>query len=848
MQKKKTPSLTRIYRLCGVYVGFLLIGSGNLNAQPISIKPKSPIVCYQAGKANPDHVPAPESFQKWKTGRSARMKTANFEVEYVGFPADNLAKNAFQFAIDIWETQLISPVTIHVRAQWSALDAGVLGQAIWGSAFANFDGAQHLNTYYPVALAEKMAGKDLNPSTDPDIVATFSSNTNWYLGTDGVVPAGRMDLVTIVLHEIAHGLGFTDTYDGEQTQGSVGLANGEIAIPFVYDLFIENATNQNLFTSIASPSTQMKTQLTSNGLFYNSPLAVSGLGSRPKIYAPNPFNSGSSIAHLDETFFSTPGDANKLMTPQIAAQEVIHSPGSILKNIFSDMGWVFTKIKHTPLKDTERKDGLPYVVTVEILSDNGYIEDMVTLNYTTNNTSFTQVPMVATGNSNEFQASLPGKTTEGSYGYFITVKDNLGRTFTNPGKVQTQNQQPTQDIIVFDIGPDDEAPEIVHTPVDFIFDGVTQFSLTAEVTDNIEVASVLVEYSVDGGSTQVLDMVRTNPQEDTYNATITVPGSLEIGDLITYRILAVDNSSTPNQGSDPEEEPYTVFVTGTMPVQNSYVNSFNQPSFDFIGNSFKIETPDGFSNGAIHSKHPYENGSGTNSESNYVYQLQVPIRLDESNPYIRFDEIVLVEPGETGSVFGDKDFYDFVVTEGSKDGGTTWKPFADGYDSRDKSLWLTRYKSSISNENSQGIGQPNLFVTRTINMLDNDVFENGEEILIRFRLFADQGAHGWGWAIDNLSIQGPVTDIEESFDRKFAVFPNPARQTVTVELSETDSPLAEIRIISLQGQVVLTDQLQQEGNTLRKQVDISSLEEGIYIIKAECNGKVTYKKLLKLRP
>jgi hypothetical protein len=219
----------------------------------------------------------------------------------------------------------------------------------------------------------------------------------------------------------------------------------------------------------------MKTQLTSNGLFYNSPLAVSGLGSRPKIYAPNPFNSGSSIAHLDETFFSTPGDANKLMTPQIAAQEVIHSPGSILKNIFSDMGWVFTKIKHTPLKDTERKDGLPYVVTVEILSDNGYIEDMVTLNYTTNNTSFTQVPMVATGNSNEFQASLPGKTTEGSYGYFITVKDNLGRTFTNPGKVQTQNQQPTQDIIVFDIGPDDEAPEIVHTPVDFIFDGVTQF-------------------------------------------------------------------------------------------------------------------------------------------------------------------------------------------------------------------------------------------------------------------------------------------------------------------------------------------------------------------------------------
>jgi hypothetical protein len=846
MQKNSLRSY-RDYLPNSVLCFFILFSTGtDLFSQPLSIKPKSPVVCYQNSKASPDHIQAPENFQQWRKNNSARLKTANFEVQYIGFPPDNQAKNAFQFAVDIWETQLVSPVPIRIQAQWGQLDNGVLGQAIWGSAFANFDGAQHLNTYYPVALAEKIAGHDLNDPTDPDIVATFNSGTNWYLGTDGNVPAGRMDLVTIVLHEIAHGLGFSDTYDGEGTQGSVGLENGSIAIPFVYDLFITNASNQNLYTSFFSPSAQLKTQLTSNNLSYNSPLAVATLGSRPKVYAPNPFNQGSSIAHLDETFFSTPGDANKLMTPQIGTQEVIHSPGPLLKDIFSDMGWVFTKIKHTPLKDTERKNGLPYVVTVEIISDNGYDADEVILNYTTNGSTFTEVIMTATGNANEFQAGLPGTTTDGTYGYFVSVTDILGREFTNPGKVQTQNQQPAQDMIVFEIGVDDEAPEIAHTPVDFVFEDDTELLLSARVTDNMDVASVSVAYSIDGGSIQILSMSLTSSLEDEYTATISIPSSLAIGDLITYRIIAMDNSTNSNQAIDPAEDMYTVFVTGTMPVQDSYVNTFNEPSFDFIGINFKIETPDGFENGAIHSAHPYENGSGPGNESNYIYQLQIPIRLDASNPIIRFDEIVLVEPGEDGSDFGDDDFYDFVVVEGSADGGVTWTPFADGYDSGDKSAWLTRYNSSISSDNSQATGEPELFFTRSIDMLESNSFANGDEVLIRFRLFADQAAHGWGWAIDNLSIQGPITGIEESIERKFLVYPNPATRTIAVELNIPEVSSADIRIMNLQGQHILTEELHREGNVLRKEIDISFFQNGLYILEAKCEGKVIHKKFLKI--
>ncbi len=62
--------------------------------------------------------------------------------------------------------------------------------------------------------------------------------------------------------------------------------------------------------------------------------------------------------------------------------------------------------------------------------------------------------------------------------------------------------------------------------------------------------------------------------------------------------------------------------------------------------------------------------------------LRHPFKFNESGMLISFKEIVLVEPGETGSVFGSDDFYDYVIVEGSKNFGKTWFSLIDGYDSR----------------------------------------------------------------------------------------------------------------------------------------------------------------------
>ena len=115
--------------------------------------------------------------------------------------------NAFQHAANLWGARLDSNVPIRIRAQFTPLGAGVLGSAGAISVVRDFPNAPLPATWYHVALANKLAGVDLLPAND-DINANFSTNFNFYLGLDnnhGTQP----DLVVVLLHEFAHGLGFS---------------------------------------------------------------------------------------------------------------------------------------------------------------------------------------------------------------------------------------------------------------------------------------------------------------------------------------------------------------------------------------------------------------------------------------------------------------------------------------------------------------------------------------------------------------------------------------------------------------------------------------------------------------
>jgi len=132
---------------------------------------------------------------------------------------------AFQHAAELWAQTLDSPVEIVVLATFEALGANVLGSAGATGAFRDFTGAglapgaEFTGTWYGAALADKRAGENLE-NRSPDIRARFSSDFNFYLGVDNNHGA-QNDLVTVVLHELGHGLNF-QTFVTTSTGANLG--------------------------------------------------------------------------------------------------------------------------------------------------------------------------------------------------------------------------------------------------------------------------------------------------------------------------------------------------------------------------------------------------------------------------------------------------------------------------------------------------------------------------------------------------------------------------------------------------------------------------------------------------
>ena len=141
---KKTLTRTSVLLTLGWVLTCCAVATGQ---RMISLKPVRPVICRYSTVNRPDHIPPSDRFRQMIRSRGARVRTAILDVEYVNFPADNLAKDAFQYAIAIWESELVSSVPIHIRAEWKPLGSGVLGEALWGRAYANFGGEQHINTF-----------------------------------------------------------------------------------------------------------------------------------------------------------------------------------------------------------------------------------------------------------------------------------------------------------------------------------------------------------------------------------------------------------------------------------------------------------------------------------------------------------------------------------------------------------------------------------------------------------------------------------------------------------------------------------------------------------------------------
>ncbi|WP_447962855.1 FG-GAP-like repeat-containing protein [Nitrospira sp. Ecomares 2.1] len=258
---------------------------------------------------------------------------------------------AFEYAANILAQGLVSTVGIRVDARIDSLGAGILGSAGPNTVHRNFPNAPVANTWYVQSLANKFAEQDLDLTTS-DISATFSANfTNWYFGLDANPPAGQFDFVTVVLHEIIHGLGFLSLVDA--LTGETFLGGNDAFMRWLEHHGASPAdylSMTDLQRQSANVSWQNLHFVGANLQGASGTLTAGRTNTHVQMYAPNPVELGSSVSHFTNTI-----KPDQLMEPGIASGRAIHDLG-LAQPLLQDLGWVFEADVSFPIRNDVNGD------------------------------------------------------------------------------------------------------------------------------------------------------------------------------------------------------------------------------------------------------------------------------------------------------------------------------------------------------------------------------------------------------------------------------------------------------------------------------------------------------------
>jgi hypothetical protein len=794
-------------------------------------------VCYAGNKVKKIYIPPPDVFYQ----KNGTKSGASVTINYTGFPSTAIV--AMERARSILETMLPADTKFTILASWEKITtSGVLGNSSI-TGYVGGWGIDALNprALYPVGLAEKIAGKSLNSDAEGDMILRINNSINWYLGIDGQTPLNQYDLITVVLHEICHGLGFFDSMNTNSSTGWYGISS----IPMIYDSFIENFEGKRLTDTLSflNYSAALRSQFTGGQLYLSGPLLKNYSivnhypASRARLWAPSIWDAGSSISHLDENV--TP-EINSLMTPYIDFGEAIHDPGKFTFSILGDLGWINTRIIPSPLFDTERH--LTEIgISARIKSDTLYNRNKVGIVYSYNNfLSSDTVFMLSPNSDDNFNAvvNIPSYDTELQYYFF--AEDCFFRMYRSPSLIDSIRYK------VY-IGTDTIKPVIIHTSPKYLLESIDTLRIEAAVTDNLGIDSVYLEYIINEGIPQYigLQVGKNNSYSTLINTRLL---NINGGDSIRYRIFAADSAGVQNISVLPKSGYFTVNIESVLPVIERYSTDFSgTASSDFFNIGFSVKKPAGFTKYGLNTKHPYESPGQNNMSIEYTAMLRHPLKFNESGIIISFRELVLVEPGEPGSLFGSPDFYDYVIVEGSKDLGLTWFNLTDGYDSRYVKSWETAYNSLIVDDNSKFVGKESMLLKHTVFYRPSDKISAGDTLMVRFRLYSDPFANGWGWVIEDLSINSLVDALDDTGYEAVNIYPNPGTGIIRLVFDKSSGLISKpvnYSIFNPAGVCIKNDQTTADAETF---IDISGYSAGMYYIVVYLDDGIRTMKYILLK-
>ncbi len=285
--------------------------------------------------------------------------------------------NAIQYAVNKLSNRLNSNVKINVVVIFADLGGDNTGAILAGavaSQIVTITGGILPKTFYQIALAEKISGKNLNSGGTGfsafDIVVIVNSEidgnvaigpSKFYYGFDQKPPSRNValgngttesrldiDFVTTLTHELIHGIGFSTRMDS-----ATGQLNG---VPAGYDdIYMRNLEyhgQQNPSFVNLTNSQRIAANISNINLHWTGPAVLAEIQNRQPsnnpgfrnghatMFAPTTIKPGSSVSHFS-TLFNTAGNPafdpfDEMMEP--FAESANHDIG-LAAQVLEDVGW-----------------------------------------------------------------------------------------------------------------------------------------------------------------------------------------------------------------------------------------------------------------------------------------------------------------------------------------------------------------------------------------------------------------------------------------------------------------------------------------------------------------------------
>lgn len=230
----------------------------------------------------------------------------------------------FQAALDYISATLDTPndVTLDYVVETS-LTGGTGSLASGGTLFFNNPGFTNGILFQHAQTGTDPLGGQADGSAQFDFGYTWNSEND-------APAANEFDLYTVAVHEITHSLGYLSL------TGSSGnsVFGGNPGTYSVSDSFLERGDGTDLFAA-GGNFIGNAADLVSDDVFFNGANAMAANGGAPvKMYAPNPFSSGSSLSHVDTATFGNAISAHAI-APGVKKLNYI----DVELGILQDIGW-----------------------------------------------------------------------------------------------------------------------------------------------------------------------------------------------------------------------------------------------------------------------------------------------------------------------------------------------------------------------------------------------------------------------------------------------------------------------------------------------------------------------------